>query len=136
MRVSVIIPTYKRANYIKRAIDSVLNQTYRDIELIIVDDNNPGDEDRNKLEKIIKEYKDERLIYIQHEKNLNGAAARNTGITKATGEYITFLDDDDFYLEDRIENLVNCMEQKKDFDCLYTGVVKVKNGNKTIVNKG
>ena len=129
MKVSVIIPTYKRANFIKRAIDSVLKQTYRNLELIIVDDNNPGDESRCTMEAIISQYNDERLIYLKHEKNMNGATARNTGIAKATGEYITFLDDDDFFLNDRINKLVEVMENEKEYDCAYTGVVKVKNRN-------
>ena len=125
--VSVIIPTYKRASFIKRAIDSVLNQTYKDIEVIIVDDNNPGDVDRKELEQIVAEYSDDRLIYLQHEMNKNGAAARNTGISVARGEYITFLDDDDFFLDDRVEKAIAVMEKEKEYDCLYTGVIKVKN---------
>ena len=66
--VSVIIPTYKRANYIQRAINSVLNQTYYDIEIIVVDDNNPNTQERKDLENIMKNYKDNnKIIYIQHE---------------------------------------------------------------------
>lgn len=129
MKVSVIIPTYKRAKFIKRAIDSVLNQTYKNIELIVVDDNNSGDESRMAMEDIISQYNDDRLIYLKHEKNMNGASARNTGIEKSTGKYITFLDDDDFFLSNRIEKLVEIMKIEKEYDCLYTGVVKVKNGN-------
>ncbi len=106
--VSVIIPTYNRAHLIGRAIQSVLNQTYRDFELIIVDDGST-----DKTDDIIKEFKkkDERIKYIKHDKNRGGSAARNTGIIIAKGEYIAFLDSDDEwfkrYLEKQVENIKN-----------------------------
>lgn len=126
--VTVIIPTYNRANYINRAIDSVLNQTYKAIEIIVVDDN--GDNTPMQLEMIKKmeRYKDNKnVIYIKHKTNKNGAAARNTGISLAKGKYITFLDDDDYYLPTRIENLVNLMEERKEYDAAYTSMVVVCN---------
>ena len=75
--VSIIIPTYNCARLIVRAIESVLNQTYRDFELIIVDDSSTDN-----TEKIIKKFQeqDKRVKYIRHEKNRGGSAARNTGI--------------------------------------------------------
>lgn len=126
--VSVIIPTYKRAKYIERAIDSVLNQTYKEYEIIVVDDNNPNTTDRKQLEKIMNKYKEnKKIIYIQHEKNRNGAAARNTGIRIARGEYITFLDDDDYFLPDRIRKLVDILERNKEYNVAYSSVVIVEN---------
>lgn len=122
--VTVIIPTYKRADYITRAIESVLNQTYQDFELIIVDDNNPNTKERSKLEKMIEPYlTNSKIKFIQHEKNKNGAAARNTAINIAKGEYITFLDDDDFYLKKRLEVLVKALENNRDYNAAYTGGV-------------
>lgn len=126
--VSVIIPTYKRAKYIERAINSVLNQTYKDYEIIVVDDNNPSTAYRKQLEKIMNKYKEnKKIIYIQHEKNRNGAAARNTGIRIARGKYITFLDDDDYFLPDRIRKLVEILEKNKEYNAAYSSVVIVKN---------
>lgn len=122
--VTVIIPTYKRADYIKRAIESVLNQTYQDFELIIVDDNNPNTKERTELEQKIAPYlKNPKIKFIQHEKNKNGAVARNTAINVAKGEYITFLDDDDFYLKNRLEILVDALEKNKSYNAVYTGGV-------------
>jgi len=91
-KVSVIIPTYNRAHLIGRAIQSVLNQTYQDFELIVVDD---GSTDNTN--EVIKEFsqKDKRILYIKHDKNKGGSAARNTGIKAARGEYIAFQDSDD-----------------------------------------
>ena len=103
-KVSVIIPTYNRAESLKRAIDSVLNQTYKNVEIIVVDDNNPNTTYREENEKSIKKYygENEKVKYIKHPENKNGAAARNTGIRNATGKYITFLDDDDYFMNNRI----------------------------------
>ena len=99
--VTVIITTYKRSNVIERAIKSVLNQTYYNIVIIVVDDNANFPEERKKTSEIVKRYPN--VIYIQNSKNLGGALARNEGIYKANGKYIAFLDDDDEYREDKIE---------------------------------
>ena len=94
--VSIIIPTYKGHEHIARAIESVLHQTYENLEIIVVDDNGLGSESQIKTEKILKQYaSDPRLSYIVHEENKNGSAARNTGIRASHGEYLCFLDDDD-----------------------------------------
>ena len=82
--VSVIIPTYGGNESLKRALDSVLYQDYSPFEVIVVDDNNPGTEQRMKTESIMDAYKDnKKVIYIRHRKNRNGSAARNTGANAA-----------------------------------------------------
>jgi glycosyltransferase involved in cell wall biosynthesis len=105
--VSVVLPTYNRAYLIDRAIRSVLNQTYKDFELIVIDD---GSTDNT--EKVVKEFreKDKRIKYIQHEKNKGAAVARNTGIKAAKGEYIAFQDSDDEWVPEKLE------KQMKAFD--------------------
>lgn len=120
--VTVIMPTYKRAEYIERAIRSVLAQTYQDFELIIVDDNNPNTKERKELEQVMSKYiQNPKIKFIQHEKNKNGAVARNTAIAIAKGEYISFLDDDDFYLKERLEILVNALNNNPEYGAAYTG---------------
>ncbi|MFN0602898.1 glycosyltransferase family 2 protein [Facklamia hominis] len=102
-KVSIIIPTYKRSNRIKRAIDSVLSQDYKNFELIVVDDNDPSDIERKLTEEAVNEYLSLPYFkYIQHDRNKNGSAARNTGIKASSGDYITFLDDDDEYYPHKI----------------------------------
>ncbi|SFG22516.1 glycosyltransferase family 2 protein [Streptococcus equinus] len=129
-KVSVIIPTYKRSAFLVRAIESVLNQTYKNIELIIVDDNDSGSIYRKENERKLDSYvKSNKVIYLKHETNKNGASARNTGLKIAKGDYITFLDDDDFYLKDRIELLVKKMEQNSNIDCVYSSMLKIKNNH-------
>lgn len=109
MLVSVIIATYKRDISLKNAIESIMKQTYEDIEIIVVDDN--ADEKWNyKVKGIIDNInKIHPIIYIKNEVNKGSAETRNIGIRKATGEYITFLDDDDIYLPKKIENQLNHM---------------------------
>ena len=109
--ISVITPTYNRAEYLGKAIDSVLGQTYQDLELIIVDDNKPDSEARKATEVVISKYEDPRIRYIQNPKNMGGAATRNVGIFQAKGEYTAFLDDDDMYLPDRLEVQVKAMQE-------------------------
>lgn len=101
--ITVITPTYNRAEYLGNAIDSVLAQTYSDFELIVVDDNKPESEARKATEEVMKKYHDPRIRYLQNPKNVGGAASRNVGIYEAKGDYIAFLDDDDMYLPDRLE---------------------------------
>lgn len=96
--VSVILPTYNRANYIKDAIESVLNQTYRNIELIIIDD---GSADNTQT--VIEPYlKDNRVRYIKQE-NAGAAAARNRGMGLRIGKYVAFIDSDDIWEKDKLE---------------------------------
>jgi glycosyltransferase involved in cell wall biosynthesis len=96
---SIILPTYNRAQFLPKAIDSVIAQTFVDWELIIVDD---GSTDNTK--EVVAAYKDPRILYIYQE-NQERSAARNNGIAKSNGEYICFLDSDDYYLSEKLENL-------------------------------
>lgn len=105
--VSVVIPTYQRAELLNRAIDSVLNQTYPNIECIVVNDNIPNDEYSKVLYGLLEKYKsDSRFVFLEQEKHINGAEARNCGIRNAKGEYIAFLDDDDWWKPEKIERQV------------------------------
>lgn len=110
--VSVIIPTYGRAELLNIAIDSVLEQSYQNIEIIVVDDNPADSQERILTEKIMERYDSAgRVKYCKHQINKGGCAARNTGIKSAEGEYIAFLDDDDRYLPSYIEKMVKRLEE-------------------------
>ena len=105
--VSVVIPTYKRSEKLTRAIESVLAQTYKDIELLLVNDNEPGDDYTAELKQRVTKYQeDSRFKLIIQEKHINGAVARNVAIRQAKGEFIAFLDDDDWWVEEKIEHQV------------------------------
>lgn len=113
--VSVVIPSYSRNETLKRAIDSVLTQTHQNVEIIVVDDNPQESEWRASTAAIMSEYKDnEKVVYIQNEKNMGGGAARNVGIRASKGEYIAFLDDDDVYMPTKIEKSLEVFENSKD----------------------
>ena len=105
--VTVVIPTYKRYVQLKRALDSCLSQTYSNIEIIVVDDNAPESEYRKMTEEVMHHYgKNEKVKYIQHSKNLNGSASRNTGLANAKGKYINFVDDDDILYPEKLAKQV------------------------------
>ena len=97
--VSVIIPTYNRKESLLRSVESVLNQTYKNIEIIIVDDNS-SDGTSEKVQEI----SDNRVDYIKLERNSGACAARNTGIRNAHGDYIAFQDSDDYWYPDEYQS--------------------------------
>jgi glycosyltransferase involved in cell wall biosynthesis len=111
--VSVIIPTYNRANFVVEAIESVLAQTYKNFEIIVVDD---GSTDGT--EKTLEPYRD-RIVYIYQE-NQGPAAARNAGIRRATGQYIAFLDSDDLWMRDKLELQVEYLDEHPDYGLIHT----------------
>lgn len=106
-KVSIVLPTYNGAKYIRQSIDSCLNQTYKNIELIIVDDGSTDE-----TPEIIKSYQDERIKYIRHEKNKNLPNALNTGFAKVTGEYLTWTSDDNYYTEEAIGKMLSFLRAK------------------------
>ena len=122
--VSVIIPTYNRAHLVGQAIRSVLNQTFQDFELIIVDDGSSDD-----TEAVVKQFNDPRIRYIyQENKGISGA--RNTGIRSARGRYIAFLDSDDLWLPDLLQLEVPILDANPDVGLVYAKAQAIdKEGN-------
>ncbi len=112
-RVSVIIPTYKRTDTVTRAIDSVIGQTYKDIECIVINDNETDDNYTLQLKEILRTYIDSgKIVFLEQPRHINGAAARNYGIKYAKGEYIAFLDDDDWWKPDKIAKQVSFIKKQ------------------------
>ena len=111
-KISIIIPTYNREKLICNSIKSVLNQTYNNIEIIVIDDCSL-DNTNNEISKI----KDNRLRYIRLKKNKGANFCRNLGIKKANGEYISFLDSDDKFYYNKLEKQIkNIKINKSNFD--------------------
>jgi len=114
--ISVILPTFNRSNMIVRSICSVLNQTYKDFELIIVDD---GSTDCT--QDMVSRIKDSRIRYIRHEKNKGAAAARNTGIKAAQCDLIAFQDSDDEWVPEKLEKQIKAiLALPDDFGVIYS----------------
>ena len=107
-------------------MESVLHQTYERIELIVVDDNPPESNARKATEAVMEKYP--QAVYLKHSENRNGAAARNTGIRAAKGEYIAFLDNDDVYFSGHVADCVNILEEHPEYGAVLCGVVKVGGG--------
>lgn len=106
---SVIIPTYNREKFILPAIQSVLDQTFSDFELIIIDDASTDG-----TETIVMSIQDSRIIYIKNVANLERCTSRNIGIKRAVGQYICFLDSDDLYMPNHLEVLyTNIIEKQR-----------------------
>jgi glycosyltransferase involved in cell wall biosynthesis len=123
--VSVIIPTFNRNNVIHRAIDSILQQTYKNVELIVVDD---GSTDNTS--DTLASYKDK--LTVIHQNNAGPSAARNRGVEASRGQIIAFLDSDDLYMPTKIERQVDIM-QKLDKSvpcCLCNAIVHFPDGRK------
>lgn len=123
---SVVIPTYNRAEKIIKAVDSVLNQTCDDYELIIVDDGS-NDNTKEVVAKYIFNHKDKRIHYYLQEPSGRPACPRNTGIKIAKGEHIAFLDSDDWWNHEKLELCKKELE-KNSFDLLFHDMTIVSNG--------
>ncbi len=126
-RISVVIPTYNRITYLKRAVDSVLNQTYRDFELIVVDD---GSDDGTC--EYICSLRDERVVYIRQD-NSGVSCARNKGIKRGKGDFISFLDSDDRWLPEKLERDMEFFKNFKNYVIVQSDEIWIRNGKK--VNK-
>jgi len=123
--ISIIVPTYNRAKLITNALDSVLEQTYHNWECIVIDDGSK-DETRN----VINAYqeKDSRILFLERIRQPKGApTCRNVGLNKAKGEYIIFLDSDDYLLPFCLEQRLNKFNQDKDYDFLVFPMAEKRN---------
>ncbi len=133
--VSVIVPTYNRADMVKRAIQSILDQSFDNYEILIIDDASTDN-----TEETIKKMDNDKIVYVGLEKNVGQCRARNIGIRKAKGKYIGFLDSDDEWMPTKLEKQLRIFNQTDDPDlgAVYTGYLEideikkkhaVKNGN-------
>ncbi|WP_429075463.1 glycosyltransferase family 2 protein [Aeromonas veronii] len=123
---SVVIPLYNKQDFISKCIESVLTQSFSSFEVIVIDD---GSQDNS--EEIVKKIKDDRVKYF-HQTNGGVSAARNKGIEEASGEYIAFLDADDWYEGDFLNVVHKSILEHPDADAFTTGYFKHKNGTVTI----
>lgn len=123
-KLSIIVPVYNAELYLKRCLESILNQTFQDFEIICINDcstdNSP---------EILREYSDKRLKIINNEKNLGAALTRNAGITSAKGEYIYFLDADDYIDKEYLEKMVEKIEKENCDIVLNLSILNEENSN-------
>jgi glycosyltransferase involved in cell wall biosynthesis len=123
-RISIIMPTYNREQFIGEAIQSVLDQSFQDYELIIGDD---GSTDNTK--RIVESFNSPRIKYLKLE-HFGRSHARNEALKYATGDYISFLDSDDVFLLNKLEFQANCLDNEPDIALVYSSVYEIDdNGN-------
>ena len=114
VKVSIVLPTYNGAAFIRKSIDSCLGQSFKNVELIIVDDGS-----RDNVFSIVESYKDSRLKCIRHDQNRGLPEALNTGFRHSTGEYLTWTSDDNYYALNAIEEMVRFLHTYKHVDLVY-----------------
>lgn len=129
IKFSIIIPTYNRADFIAKTIQSVLDQTYPNFELLVVDD---GSKDNTR--EVVEAIQDPRVKYFLKENGERGAA-RNYGIKRAVGEYITFLDSDDLLYPFHFEEAMNVLEKYPDADVFHLSYEYVDTSGKVLSQK-
>ncbi len=126
-KVSVIIPAYNNAEFLGEAIQSCLDQTYTNFEIVVVNDASPDD-----IDEVINQFGDARLKYIVHESNKGLSAARNTGIRASLGEYIALLDGDDIFHPQKLELHVNLLEKYPEIGVTYNSRFELNHSSNTI----
>ncbi|MFI5324415.1 MAG: glycosyltransferase family 2 protein, partial [Thermodesulfobacteriota bacterium] len=115
--VSVIIPTHNRANLLKKSVTSVLSQSYRDFELLVIDDCSTDN-----TSEVMANITDKRVSYKKNTSNEGIPTTRNIALSYTNGKYIAFLDDDDEWMPDKLEKQLNIMENSStSLGCVYTG---------------
>jgi len=119
--VAVILPVHNREDTLGRAIESVLDQSFRNFELIVIDD---GSKDESA--KVVKGFDDPRIRFIQLPENRGGNVARNAGLKAASAPLIAFLDSDDMYLPQKLERVVAIFKQRRELDLLVDSFIKVQ----------
>lgn len=127
LKISVIIPAYRGAEYLSKAIQSVLNQTYADFELIIVNDASPDNTD-----EVVGGFNDQRIKYIVHEKNAGVNRARTTGVMASSGEIIALLDQDDFIHPEKLRMHVSLFERHPEVGFTYNARFELNYSAETI----
>lgn len=124
--VSVIIPTYNQSKLVKEAITSVLQQSFKDFEIIVIDD---GSKDETR--SVVKSIKNEQIKYLFQE-NKGATAAINLGLTKSAGQYIAFLDHDDLWPKHYLETMLNHLELQTDFGLAYASIMLLSEDSRKI----
>ncbi|PKL19089.1 MAG: hypothetical protein CVV49_02480 [Spirochaetae bacterium HGW-Spirochaetae-5] len=129
MSLTVIMPVYNCENYIKAAIDSILNQTFFNFTLLIIND---GSTDNT--EKIIFSYTDRRITYLKNENNMGIVYSRNRGIANADSVYLAWMDADDIAFSERLQKQFDFLENNHEYDLCFTNIITI-NKNDEVISK-
>lgn len=137
--ISIVIPTYRREDLLRRSLESALNQNYDDYEIIVID-NDPNQ--YTKTECIIREYTDTKILYYKNNKNLGQIGNWNRGITLASGKWVVMLHDDDYLMPDYLKKVSQCIKERFDIEGLFVTAFKetvnannIESGNSVLKNR-
>jgi len=120
--ISVILPTFNNEKTIAKAIKSILDQTYSDFELIVINDFSS-----DKTREIILSFDDPRIIYLENDRNIGGAESRNKGLKNAKGDFIAMMDGDDIAFDERLKIQLNYLKNNPDIDLVASNIVYFTN---------
>ena len=130
-QVSVIIPTHNRAEHLPKALNSVLQQSYQDFEIVVVDDASV-----DHTPQVVARFKDPRIRYLRHDTNKGGSAARNTGIINSSSPFLAFLDDDDEWVVDKLQKQLSAiLKSPQEVGVIYTGHMTVDLATGKVLDK-
>ena len=127
-KVSVIVPVYNGARYLGEAIESVLNQTFQDFELVVVSDASPDDS-----ADVVRQFSDQRIRYLEHAQNRGSIAARNTGIEASRGDIVVFLDQDDVFHAEKLHTHVEFLARNPDIGLSYNSRFELLNESSRLI---
>jgi glycosyltransferase involved in cell wall biosynthesis len=131
-KVSVIIPTYNRAEFLRSAIVSALNQTFKNIEIIVADDKSTDN-----TKEVVESFKDRRIKHITNKINMGPSATRNSAILASKGEYIAFLDDDDEWVPEKLQKQIELLDKSSPDICgVYSDRLIIDRSSNKIVSEG
>jgi glycosyltransferase involved in cell wall biosynthesis len=125
--VSVVIPTYNGTEYLGAAIQSVLDQTYLNVEILVVDDASPKD-----MAGLVKRFAEPRLKYLRHDHNQGAVAARHTGVRMAAGEIVAFLDQDDLYHPEKLQAHVAFLQRHPEIGATYNARFEIRDSAQAV----
>jgi UDP-N-acetylglucosamine 2-epimerase (non-hydrolysing) len=126
--VSIILPTYNGSVFLEKSISSCLNQTFKNLEVIVVNDGS----NLNSVDFIVNKFNDSRLIYLKHDRNKGLPAALNTGFKHARGEFLTWTSDDNYYKNSAIQKMMDFLKNDNGCDLVYTDFYYVGEENNVI----
>ena len=130
--VSIIIPSYKNIVSLKRAINSAINQTYSNIEVIVVDDNEEESVSHTQTQMVVNECSDNRVKYIYNGSNRERSYSRNNGVNHSKGDFLMFLDNDDEFMSKKVESQLECLlANGEEYAACYSNYIR-KNNNKIV----
>lgn len=130
--VSVVVPTHNRPDFLKRTLQSILQQTYKNLQIIVVSN---GFNDKNK--KIVNGLQDSRIEYYEQENSGGPASPRNHGIRKSQGKYIAFCDDDDLFVPEKIQKQLEALNKNKNYALCYSKMLRFDNNQEwSVLNEG